>query len=290
MEINWFTVVAQIVNFLVLVWLLKHFLYGRIVSAMDEREEKIRSSIEEADAKKQEAQEEMQEYRKKNAELDDKRETLLSEAQKDAEEKRKELAEKARREVAQLARGWKEALAKERTAFLEDLQRRSARQVFKISRTVLSDLASAEMEKEIINGFIRRLQSIDEKTRDEIAASIRSSNNELLVLSSFEIPEKEREELSKAAKAAIPEKFELKFDLSEELICGIELRTEARKIAWSIAEYLEIQEEEFFGSLGDISGEKEEVKKEEKKEGKKEDEAREKKKEQKKESKDKKDA
>ena len=40
MQIDWFTLLAQIVNFLLLVWLLKHFLYGRVVRAMDEREAK----------------------------------------------------------------------------------------------------------------------------------------------------------------------------------------------------------------------------------------------------------
>ena len=41
MHIDWFVFFAQIVNFLLLVFLLKKFLYGRIVKAMDERERKV---------------------------------------------------------------------------------------------------------------------------------------------------------------------------------------------------------------------------------------------------------
>jgi F-type H+-transporting ATPase subunit b len=52
MLIDWFTVVAQIINFLILVALLKHFLYGRIIKAMDQREERINSRLEEAKKKK----------------------------------------------------------------------------------------------------------------------------------------------------------------------------------------------------------------------------------------------
>jgi F-type H+-transporting ATPase subunit b len=40
MGIDWFTLVAQIANFLILVALLKHFLYNRIIKAMDEREKR----------------------------------------------------------------------------------------------------------------------------------------------------------------------------------------------------------------------------------------------------------
>ena len=35
MLIDWFTVAAQVVNFLVLMWLLKRFLYKPIVYAID---------------------------------------------------------------------------------------------------------------------------------------------------------------------------------------------------------------------------------------------------------------
>ena len=41
MQIDWITVAAQIVNFLILVWLLQHFLYGPITRAMQRREQRI---------------------------------------------------------------------------------------------------------------------------------------------------------------------------------------------------------------------------------------------------------
>jgi hypothetical protein len=41
--INWFTVIAQIVNFLILVVLLKYLLYDRIIKAMDERRQRKRN-------------------------------------------------------------------------------------------------------------------------------------------------------------------------------------------------------------------------------------------------------
>ena len=46
MLINWFTVLAQIINFLILVFLLKRFLYKPILRAMAEREEKMADALE----------------------------------------------------------------------------------------------------------------------------------------------------------------------------------------------------------------------------------------------------
>lgn len=55
MLIDWFTVAAQAVNFLVLVWLLKRFLYKPILGAMDAREQRIASQLRQAEAEKAEA-------------------------------------------------------------------------------------------------------------------------------------------------------------------------------------------------------------------------------------------
>ena len=55
MLIDWFTVAAQAVNFLILVWLLKRFLYKPILGAMDAREQRIASRLRQAETEKAEA-------------------------------------------------------------------------------------------------------------------------------------------------------------------------------------------------------------------------------------------
>jgi len=65
MLIDWFTVGAQIVNFLILVWLLKHFLYKPILDAIDAREKRIAAELADADAKKAEAEKERTDFEDK---------------------------------------------------------------------------------------------------------------------------------------------------------------------------------------------------------------------------------
>ena len=55
MLIDWFTVGAQAVNFIILVWLLKRYLYKPILNAVDAREKRIAAELADADAKKTEA-------------------------------------------------------------------------------------------------------------------------------------------------------------------------------------------------------------------------------------------
>ena len=55
MSIDWFTFTAQIINFLVLVWLLSHFLYKPIVNAMNDRQARIAAEHEQALSAKRDA-------------------------------------------------------------------------------------------------------------------------------------------------------------------------------------------------------------------------------------------
>jgi F-type H+-transporting ATPase subunit b len=55
MLIDWFTVGAQAINFIILVWLLKRFLYKPILDAVDAREKRVATELADADAKKAEA-------------------------------------------------------------------------------------------------------------------------------------------------------------------------------------------------------------------------------------------
>ena len=45
MLINWFTVGAQVLNFIVLVWLLKRFLYGPVLNAIEAREKRVAAEL-----------------------------------------------------------------------------------------------------------------------------------------------------------------------------------------------------------------------------------------------------
>ena len=96
MLIDWFTVCAQALNFLILVWLMKRFLYTPNLRALDAREKRIAAELADADAKKAEAQKDRDEFQHKNEEFDQQRAALLSQATSEAKTERQRLLEEAR--------------------------------------------------------------------------------------------------------------------------------------------------------------------------------------------------
>jgi F-type H+-transporting ATPase subunit b len=243
LEIDWFTFIAQIINFVLLVALLKIFLYGPIIRSMDKREEKIASRWNEAEEKKKESEEEAADYREKKEDLEKKRQEIMSEARAGAEKLKKELTKKVREEVDELDQRWRESIQKDKENFLKEVRRQVVEQVLTISRHAFHDLADKDLEGQIIRSFIEQVKEIGEEEKEELMKSIEEDNNRATVLSAFEIPEDLREEVVKTLQEQFSEDLELEFKTSMEVICGMELKSYGHKIAWSLDDYLDDLEE-----------------------------------------------
>lgn len=249
MLIDWFTVTAQVINFLVLIYLLKRFLYGPIIKAMDEREKRIALRLQEAQQKKADAEQEAALYQRKNRDLENRREALLSEIKEEAEARRKELMNEARNHIDAVRDKWYEAIEREKEAFLQDLRQRTGRQTCAIARQALKDLANIDLEHHIVLVFIERLRNLDKDELGAIKESFRKSGGRVNLRSAFEIPGELAGKIVEVLQAQVSDPVDLHLEISSDVICGIELKVLGRKIAWSLGDYLGALEEGLAGAL-----------------------------------------
>lgn len=239
MHIDWFVFLAQIFNFLLLMYLLKRFLFGRIIKAMDDREAKIAARFAEADELKAKASEEVELYEKRNLALREKQEQMLNEVTIAADAKRKELMEKVRDDVGQMKTRWQDMLIREQEAFFCDLRQRAAKQLYATARKALSDLADAELEDRIIDEFIRRVEDLDEEKSIQLRKAISGGGNRVTIQSAFDIPAPRRMQVEEALKKQISNGFSVRYLQEPDIVSGVEMRVNGHKIAWSLNEYLE---------------------------------------------------
>ncbi len=125
MLIDWFTVGAQAINFIILVWLLKRFLYKPILDAVDAREKRVATELADADAKKAEAKKERDEFQHKNEEFDQQRAALLSKATEEAKAERQRLLGEARQAADALSAKRQETLRSDAHNLSEAISRRT---------------------------------------------------------------------------------------------------------------------------------------------------------------------
>ena len=151
-----FTVIAQIVNFAILALALKHFLYDRVIAAMDARERAIAARFEEAEQREAEAREELDEYERSSVRLERERRDLMDDARHQADEHRQRLLDEARAEVDEERRRWQRGLLAEKDELSRELQRRAAHEVVELSRGALTSLARTELESVVLGSALHR--------------------------------------------------------------------------------------------------------------------------------------
>jgi F-type H+-transporting ATPase subunit b len=249
MLIDWFTVAAQIVNFLVLVALLRHFLYGPIIRAMDRREEQVVSRLRDAESRWQEAEGEKQLYLDNQKTLDRQREELLEQARGEAEELRRKLLAEVRHEVAESKKHWQAALAREREAFLKELRQRAGLQVFAVSAKALADLADAELEQKIIGRFVKEVGMLNAESRRELRAAARQKA--VTIVSAFAIAAEEQQRLGGQLREIIGDQAELRFAVDPGLICGVKFNVHGGVVGWNLEEYLHDLEQDLGQALAE---------------------------------------
>ena len=238
MLFDWFTVGAQTLNFLVLVWLMKRFLYKPILDAIDAREKRIAKELADAAAKKAEAQEERDEFQHKNEEFELQRAALLSKATDEAKAESQRLLDEARNAANALAAKRQEALRSEQQKLGEALSRRAREEVFAIARKALADLASTSLEERMGAVFARRLREMDGKAKAGLGEALKAACAPGLVRSAFDLPAEQRALIQKAINETFSADIRLRFETAPELVSGIELATDGQKVGWSITDYL----------------------------------------------------
>jgi F-type H+-transporting ATPase subunit b len=238
MLIDWFTVGAQALNFIVLVWLLKRFLYKPILDAIDARETRIAAELADADAKRADAQHERDTFAHKNDAFDQQRAALMTKATQDAATTRQHLIDAAGKAADALTAKRHKALEEQAATLDQAIRHRAQTQVFAIARQALADLATTSLEKSMIDLFVGRVAAMDAGARTDLATAIKATSGPMIVRTAFALPPAQRTAVGKALHAAFATDHALQFDTTPDLVGGIALVAGGHTIGWTISDYL----------------------------------------------------
>jgi F-type H+-transporting ATPase subunit b len=238
MLIDWFTVAAQALNFLILVWLMKRFLYKPILNAIYAREKKIAAELADAATQKAEAKKDHDDFQHKNEEFDQQRADLLAKATDEANAERQHLLDEARKAADALSAKRQETLKHVAKTLNQSIARRTQTEVFAITRKVLTDLAATSLEARMADVFTHRLRELEGEGKASLGSALKSASEPALVRSAFDLPEDQRSAIQTALNETFSADLPLRYETAPDLVSGIELTANGQKVAWSIADYL----------------------------------------------------
>lgn len=237
MLIDWYTVAAQALNFLILVALLKIFLFDRVVKVMDKRQQSIDDRLREAEEGRERAEELQQQLDQEKQRLERNRDEQLHKAKQEADARREELLEQAREEVRRERESWQASLEREREDLDRELAAALSRGVLDVSGKALRDLADEELLSRITERFLKELEGIGEDERKTLTKGA-EEDQRIEIAAPFELPAQDQERVSGAVADKLQTDAETVFEQSPDIF-GMILSAGGRRFGWDLHRYFE---------------------------------------------------
>lgn len=243
MSIDWVTVAAQAINFLVLVWLLKRFLYRPILDGIDARERDIKARVTAAETAKAEAAAAAAKHAAALKEIADQKTTLIEAAQAEAEAGRTKLEAETVKTVAAKRAAWEQKMQSDRARYAADLHATGATALLSLTRKALSDLADVQLEDQIVAHLCNQLSALGD---DLTAAANRA--DEAVAVSHWPLSGQGKKNLTDTLQQVAP-KASLRFEINTHQSPGIVVHFGGGRISWTVDTYLEGLEGEIAARL-----------------------------------------
>lgn len=153
------TLIAQIVNFLILVGILTKFAYKPLMKTLEDRQKKIADSLDSAEREKQAAEQLKASYQQQLAEARAQAQAIVEKAEKLAEETKEEILKEARLESARILKNAQAEVARERQLALAQIKG----EVVMLSMAAAAKIVDKNMDTEtnanLVSNFIEQLDA-----------------------------------------------------------------------------------------------------------------------------------
>jgi F-type H+-transporting ATPase subunit b len=145
------------VAFIVVFFVLNKFAFPALRKQVEAREQQIQKDLEEAESAKQDAQRNLDDYKKQLADARGEANRIIEEARQQAEQVRKDLVAKAEAEAKQITTRAAEQLEAERGRTIQELQSTVSELSIQLAEKIVNRSIDADDQKDLVDAYIKEL-------------------------------------------------------------------------------------------------------------------------------------
>lgn len=239
MKFNFLTYIFEIVNFFVLLWILKKLLYNPVISVLKERKEFIDGRIREAEEAEKKAEEIRREYERLSQELEERRREKLAEITREVEEEKEKLLKRMREELDAERKKFLESLEEERKQVLRELKEEAIRLSLSFSSRVLSQVADEHLHRKLLEIALETLKEMKEEGLSEEL----SRRRDVLIESAYPLSAEDLERIKELIRKTLGVDVDLRTAIRKDLIAGVRLHIASKLVDSSLEGQLQVLEE-----------------------------------------------
>jgi len=239
MQINWWTLALQAVNFLVLIWLLWRFLYRPVRDVIEKRKELAERAFADADKKQAEAEAARQRFENNRAELAQERQELLRKTHEELATERRDILDAARREADELVEEARKSLDEARESTLAEVRDEIAALATELASGLLRKVQANAANGAFLEHLERQLTDIAAEERERLQKDLAADNARLTVVTADSLTDEERNRWTDRLSACLGHAEVIDFVTDPEILGGAELRFPHAVLKFSWADQLQ---------------------------------------------------
>ena len=224
MQISWWTLAIQGLNFLVLVWLLRRFLYRPVQEIVERRQRLERDTAAAAEQVKTEADALKRRYDQALAGIANERRTALDRAHDEIEAERKKILEDASRSAAASIENAKKEIASERDEALGLLRKDVVDLAGDMAARLLADIAPGIPSDTVLARLEAGIAAMEPAERQRLDREIAANETEVAVVTANSLGVDERAAWKARLEHLLEHPLHITFTEDADLIGGAEMR------------------------------------------------------------------
>ena len=243
MKVDAWTLTLQAINFVVLVYLLRRFLYRPVMRAIDARKAKAEQALGEATAAKATADQVRAQLEGERAEVHGSREKLLADARVEIAAERERGLDAARREAEAVHVAARQKLADEALEVRAEIRRHAVDLALELSSAILRGSASAAVAEALVDQATDRLGDLSAVELERLRAQVKGGSV-LEIVTAPRLPASAEAHVRERLAARLGTEPHVEFASDDQLIAGAELRLPSTVITLSWRDALQRAREE----------------------------------------------
>jgi F-type H+-transporting ATPase subunit b len=221
MDFNWSTFILEIINFLVLVWLIKHFFYKPVCKIIDKRRSEIDEQITSAKSIQADAQAMKEQYENRLTEWEEEKQQQQIQLTQEIEEQKKQRLTLLEKQIAEE----KQKNVSIQDKRLEILQQKNEAQALdqgvRFATKLIQDLSSQEMENKVIELFLKNLANFSLDQKQNFTNIYSEEKPNIVITSAYSLSQIQKENLQKLMQDLFEHTIDFEYIVDPEIIAGL---------------------------------------------------------------------
>jgi F-type H+-transporting ATPase subunit b len=237
-ELNWSTFLLEILNFLVLVWILKRFLYKPVLAVIARRREGIDRQLADARALHDEAEALQARYQARLGEWEHERQQARDKLAGEIEVERSRRLDALQAELEQEKQKAAAGEARRRADLQQQAELAALQQAAQFATRLLTQVAGPELEQKLVERVLDDLLALSEERAAALRNNWGETPAEIVVSSAYSLPEPQQQRLEQALRALTGVQVAARFEQQADLLAGVRITVGAWVLSGNLRDEL----------------------------------------------------